>query len=86
MGQAEYLDWCAYFRVEGWPEWRADLRTADLLALLANVNRDPKKRAAAYVPGDFVREWWDERVVVEQKPESLLEKFKALTQPREGRG
>ena len=33
-------------------EWA---RTANLMALLANCNRDPKKRPAAYSPADFGR-------------------------------
>ncbi|MCY2927782.1 MAG: hypothetical protein NT031_20555 [Planctomycetota bacterium] len=31
-------------------EWS---RTANIMALIANCNRDPKKRPAPYTPGDF---------------------------------
>jgi hypothetical protein len=80
MGQAEFLDWCAFFRVEGWPGSRDDLRTADAMALLANINRDAKKRANAYLPDDFIRTWWGVRnTPVPAEGNSLLAKFKALT-------
>ena len=81
MGQAEFVSWCAYFAVEGWPGWRADLRTADLLALLANVNRDAKKQREPFKPADFVRDWWGERKpVAAVEPKSLLAKFRMLTE------
>lgn len=81
MGQAEFLDWCAFFKVEGWPGWRADLRTADLLAMLASINRDAKKHREPFRPAEFVRDWWGDKETA-PGPESLLAKFRALTEQR----
>ena len=72
------MDWCAFFAVEGWPGWRADLRAADLMALLANVNRDAKRQREPHKPVDFMRDHWGDRRAKEQEPENLLEKFRML--------
>ncbi len=80
MGQAEFLDWCAFFRVQGWPGWREDVRAAELLALLANVNRDSKKRANAYKAEEFMPDWWADRKQAPVAGNNLLAKFKALTE------
>lgn len=44
----------AYYQLEPWGEWRADFRIAQLCALIANTNRDPKKRAKAYEASEFM--------------------------------
>lgn len=81
MGYDEFTHWAAFYHIESWGEWRADLRTADTLALLANVNRDPKKQKA-FKAKDFMRDWWGEQAPQADKPQdaqTLLEKFRALT-------
>ncbi len=45
--------WQAYAEVEPFGEERADLRIAQLTALIANVHRDPK-RTTAYKAKDFL--------------------------------
>jgi hypothetical protein len=44
MSAREFDQWIAYDRVEPIGEWRADIRNAMLMTLLANVHRDPKRR------------------------------------------
>lgn len=44
----------AYAKIEPFGEERQDLRFAMLMALLANIHRDPKKRRTAYSPEDFM--------------------------------
>lgn len=85
MSYDEYLHWAAFFRSEPFGEWRADLRSADLLAMLANINRDPKKQGAL-THKDFMRDWWQDQRQEDEKPDgkALLEKFRMLTMPREG--
>ena len=46
-------EWMAYARLNPFGERRADLRNAQLMALTANVNRDPKK-SRAFKPRDFM--------------------------------
>lgn len=74
MTYTEFLDWLAFAEVEPLPEARADLRTAQQMALLANVNRDPKR--AAYRAADFVPDWWHEAPPVN----TVLEKFRRIAE------
>lgn len=53
MSAAELLYWAAYHRIEPIGEWRADFRAGQQMALLFNLNRDPKK-STAKLPEDFM--------------------------------
>jgi hypothetical protein len=44
----------AYARLEPFGSGADDQRLAQLLALIANVNRDPKRRKTPWSPGDFL--------------------------------
>jgi hypothetical protein len=44
----------AYWQISPWGEWRADLRIGQLCALIANANRDPKKRRKPFAIDDFM--------------------------------
>jgi hypothetical protein len=44
----------AYARLEPFGSETDDHRLAQLLALIANVNRDPKKRKTPWTPEDFL--------------------------------
>lgn len=44
----------AYYSVEPFGEERGDLRTGILASVIANVNRDRKKRSEPYTPQDFM--------------------------------
>lgn len=50
----ELVTQAAFFALEPWGEWREDFRIAQLCALIANVNRDPKKRSQPYTAKDFM--------------------------------
>ena len=54
MSMAELGGWLALYRVSPWGEMRADLRAGTIASVIANVNRDPKKRSRAYRPVDFM--------------------------------
>lgn len=43
MSSREFAEWMAFFRIQPFGEWRGDFRTANVMALIANVNRDQKK-------------------------------------------
>lgn len=53
MSSAELVYWFAYHRIEPIGEWRGDYRAGQQMALLFNLNRDPKK-ATAKLPEDFM--------------------------------
>ena len=44
----------AYARLEPFGSEADDHRLAQLLALIANVNRDPKRRKTPWTPEDFI--------------------------------
>jgi hypothetical protein len=50
----ELVGWGVYYQIEPWGEWRADARSAQISAILANTNRDPKKRPEPYAIKDFM--------------------------------
>lgn len=54
MSWREYLEWQEYFALEPFGEERADLRAGIVASVIANVNRDPKKRKEPYAPLDFM--------------------------------
>ena len=53
MTTEQFFMWRVYFALEPFGERRRDLRTGTLAALIANTNRDPKRRAQPFKPEDF---------------------------------
>lgn len=49
----QLVEWFHFYQLEPFGEERADLRNGIACALLANVNRDPKK-GKPYAPVDFM--------------------------------
>lgn len=43
MSSHEFAEWMAFAKIQPFGELRSDFRFASLQALIANVNRDPKK-------------------------------------------
>jgi hypothetical protein len=54
MSGLQLTEWIAYAQLEPFGEERADLRMAILASLIANVNRDPKKKPTPYEVSDFM--------------------------------
>lgn len=54
ISSRQLTEWMAFSKLEPFGEERADLRMGILAALIANVNRDPKKQPAPYEPDDFM--------------------------------
>ena len=54
MSSREFTEWLAYSRLEPFGPEADDHRMAQLLALTANVNRDPKRRKTPWTPDDFL--------------------------------
>jgi hypothetical protein len=46
--------WAALWRIDPWGDERADKRNAMTSYVIAEVNRDPKKRSQAFSPMDFM--------------------------------
>jgi hypothetical protein len=54
MRPSELGLWAALWRIEPWGDERADLRSAIVASVLANVNRNPQKRSQPFQPKDFM--------------------------------
>lgn len=54
MSYPELLEWAEFAQIDPDPEWRADARSAQICAILANVNRDSKQRPAPYEIREFM--------------------------------
>jgi hypothetical protein len=54
MSATELADWAAYYAVEPWGSEAAFLRTGIVTALIANTNRDSKRKPEPFVPSDFI--------------------------------
>jgi hypothetical protein len=58
VSSEELTEWAAYERLHGTlGSARSDVLVAHQMALLANVNRDTKKRSRPYTAKDFMPEW-----------------------------
>lgn len=67
MSSAEFGDWQEYAALEPFGPLREDRRAGIIVATLANVNRDPKRRAEAWEPEDFFPELAQPRPPVDIK-------------------
>lgn len=75
LSSAELTDWIAYSRLRPFGPLVEDQRYGNIMALIANVNRDPKKMPQPFKPSDFmmskikerrqVQSWQDQLKVVE---------------------
>ena len=54
ISHPQFLEWQAYYRIEPWGEWRADMRMAQMLSLYANAHRDGNKHPKPFTPADFM--------------------------------
>ena len=54
MSSREFTEWLAYARLEPFGPEADDQRMAQLMALIANVSQDPKRRKVPFTPDDFM--------------------------------
>lgn len=54
MRPSELGDWIGFWRFSPWGEERADLRSGVVASIIANVNRDTKKRSTPFRPEEFM--------------------------------
>ena len=54
MSCEEFEEWAAVYRKEPWGDYRLDINFGIANSILANVNRDSKKRPEPYSPADFM--------------------------------
>lgn len=69
MTSHEISEWIAYSTVELIGDDREDYRMANVMALLANINRDPENKPDPFSPVDFMPDFWRREEVEEHKPD-----------------
>jgi len=57
MSAAEFTEWAAFARLNPFGPARADLRMANIMALMAEINRDRKRRSKPFSPAEFMLEF-----------------------------
>ena len=66
----EFTEWLAYDSIQPGEPTRSDVQAAMIAATLANVNRDPKKKAAPFTISDFMPKYGQQ----EQDPRRMSQK------------
>jgi hypothetical protein len=71
MSSRQLTEWIAYAKLEPFGEERADLRAGIVASVIANANRDPKRKP--YKPEDFMPRFeprqaqtWQEQLAIMQ--------------------
>jgi hypothetical protein len=54
MSAETWVLWQLYYDLDPWGEERADLRSGMIAAVIAETNRDKKKRRKPYAPKEFM--------------------------------
>ena len=67
----QLFEWAQYDLIEPFGEWRDDWRSAEIVTMLANVNRDTKKRKQPYKTTDFLVKF-GERTAEDFKPKQTV--------------
>jgi hypothetical protein len=75
VDSAEFVDWIAYSRIEGFSDEMDDLRCGLVTAAVYNVNRDAKKVPKPFGPVDVVP--WLSKALPEEVVPILLDDVKA---------
>ena len=75
MTSSQLSEWEAYDKLDPIGEWRWEFSIANLMALIANVNRDIKKAPNPYKPLDFMPQWDKEH---EERPQQTAEEQKKI--------
>lgn len=76
MTSRQLTEWMAFAALEPFGDERADLRMGILASVIANVNRDPKRRAQPYEPKDFLPRFEEEEP--EENQAKMLQKVEML--------
>jgi len=70
----ELSEWMAYFSMEPWGTEIEDWRAGMIASVIANANRDEKKRRKPFEPKDFM----PQRIAPEQEEQSWEEQARLL--------
>lgn len=71
VSPSEFGVWFAAYRLSPWGEWRDDFQSGLLASIIANVNRDPKRRAEPFSATDFMYDQMVEAHEASKKAETI---------------
>jgi hypothetical protein len=66
MPSSLLTDWAEFFNLEPWGTDMDNWRAGQICSIVANVNRDPKKRPDPYKPQDFMPKKKTKRMTAKQ--------------------
>lgn len=83
MSSEDFTEWKAYEKLEPFGPLSEEWRIANLTSIIANVNRNPKKRSQPFTAKDFMRNYEEKllNAIQEEKPmsrETLAKKFSMI--------
>lgn len=82
ISSAEFTEWQAFYQIEPFGPEADSWRSAMLASILANVNRDPKKKREPYTIDDFMP---GVPMTIEEKRADLKERISAAMRAFGGR-
>ena len=78
VSSKEFTEYLAYFNVEPWPEERADINSASIATLLANIHRDPQKQPTPFGIQDLKIDYWKQEESQEERNEQTPEQMQGI--------
>ena len=89
VSSREFAEWQAYDRLDPIGDERADIAAGIVASVVANTNRDERKRAEPFKPGDFMANY-DGRAPAREDSRVMVEKLKmglrAAVKSKKGKG
>lgn len=86
MTWAQFMGWSHYAGLEPFGEERADLRAGIVASVIANANRDRKKRPRPYEPTDFMPKFGkaqsSKEPITRERWEAMKARAKASGKPK----
>jgi hypothetical protein len=73
IGSREFQEWRILEEIEPWGDRRLDILFAQLVTLIANVNRDTKRRPDPFSVTDFKLDWDDQWQTIREQYEVDVE-------------
>lgn len=75
LSARQLAGWISYSRLEPFGEERADLRSANICQILAETNRNPKKRTKPFTTKDFMPDFLSDE---DEKPVQSADEMKKI--------
>ncbi len=71
-------EWRAFWNLNPQGQWRSDLRSGIVASVIANVNRDSKRKPEPFTAKDFMPDFMSRTETLEDKNERIKKKLLAF--------